>query len=489
MKKNSIHIFIVITTALLIMSLKLTAQESYTNQLTIDNLVISKEANITGIDMNVNLKNLNINKNELLIVTPVIVSNDKKNEAELEQFAIIGKLRNKVLERPFFWNGKPNLSMLKEYLVLRKNGTTQSIHYIASTPFEEWQRQAKLVLRSKITGCAECQEELSDMIISNKILNEKFVPDYRYTYVVPEVEEVKTRSESYSAHLNYIVGRWDLLPSFQNNASVLAKVDNIINELKNDKDLNITDFTITGYASPEGTSQSNMLLSQRRAESFAQYLEKKYGYKSNQFTVNWLGEDWNGLKDALLTSNLSNKNDILSIIESESNLDARDARLIALDNGVTYRKLLNELYPPLRRNDYNIAFVSRPFNVEEASEIIKTRPKLLSLNEMFLVANTYPENSKEYYEVFEIAARTFPESSTANINVAVSELRANKVDAALQRLEKLKDTPEAWNLLGVAYVLKGMNQQASEYFKKASERGDVDAAHNTQQLKQFIESE
>ncbi|MFA6839131.1 MAG: hypothetical protein WCR12_09870, partial [Dysgonamonadaceae bacterium] len=106
-----------------------------------------------------------------------------------------------------------------------------------------------------------------------------------------------------------------------------------------------------------------------------------------------------------------------------------------------------------------------------------------------LVANTYPENSKEYYEVFEIAARTFPESSTANINVAVSELRANKVDAALQRLEKLKDTPEAWNLLGVAYVLKGMNQQASEYFRKASERGDVDAAHNTQQLEQFIESE
>ena len=289
MKKNSIHIFIVITSALLIMSLKSTAQESYINQLTVDNLVISKEANITGIDMNVNLKDLNINKNELLIVIPVIVSNDKKNEAELEPFAIIGKLRNKVLERPFFWNGKPNLSMLKEYLVLRINGTTQSIHYIASTPFEEWQRQAKLVLRSKIIGCAECQEELSDMIISDKILNEKFVPDYRYTYVVPEVEEVKARSESYSAHLNYIVGRWDLLPTFQNNASVLAKVDNIINELKNDKDLNITDFTITGFASPEGTSQSNMLLSQRRAESFAQYLEKKYGYKSNQFTVNWLG--------------------------------------------------------------------------------------------------------------------------------------------------------------------------------------------------------
>lgn len=55
MKKNSIYIFIVITAAMFFMTLQITAQESYTNQLTIDNLTISKDANITGIDMNVNL--------------------------------------------------------------------------------------------------------------------------------------------------------------------------------------------------------------------------------------------------------------------------------------------------------------------------------------------------------------------------------------------------------------------------------------------------
>ncbi|MFA7104950.1 MAG: DUF3868 domain-containing protein, partial [Dysgonamonadaceae bacterium] len=224
MKKNSIYIFIVITAALLFMVEGTTAQESYVNQLTIDNLVISKEANITNIDMNINLNNLNINKNELLIVTPVVVSSDTKNEIELEPFAVIGKLRNKVLERPFTWNGKTELNTLQEYLVLRKNGTDQSLHYIASTPFEEWQRKAQLVLRSKIIGCADCLEEQPDMIISNKILNEKFIPDYRYSYVVPEVEEVKTRSESYSAHLNYIVARWDLLPNYENNANVLSEV-------------------------------------------------------------------------------------------------------------------------------------------------------------------------------------------------------------------------------------------------------------------------
>ena len=66
------------------------------------------------------------------------------------------------------------------------------------------------------------------------MLAERFVPDYQFSYITPEVEEIKERSETYSAHLNYRVGRWDLLPDFQSNATVLAKVDEIIQELKNE---------------------------------------------------------------------------------------------------------------------------------------------------------------------------------------------------------------------------------------------------------------
>jgi len=89
----------------------------------------------------------------------------------------------------------------------------------------------------------------------------------------------------------------------------------------------------------------------------------------------------------VVESNLANKDAIVEIIDNVKDHDARDARLIALDNRQTYNELLNKLYPPLRRNDYEISFVSRPFDVDEAKEVIKTRPRLLSLNEMYLVAN------------------------------------------------------------------------------------------------------
>ena len=106
---------------------------------------------------------------------------------------------------------------------------------------------------------------------------------------------------------------------------------------------------------------------------------------------------------------------------------------------------------------------------------------------MFHVANRFPAVSAEYREVFEVAAKTFPESETANINVAVTELNNNNIDAALERLEKMKDSPAAWNMLGVAYAQKDMDEQAEEYFNKAIEQGDEDALHNLQQLERYLQ--
>ncbi len=167
-------------------------------------------------------------------------------------------------------------------------------------------------------------------------------------------------------------------------------------------------------------------------------------------------------------------------------MDARDGKISALDNGTTYNRLLSVFYPPLRRNEYLIAFVSRDFSLEETANIIKSRPKLLSLNEMFLLANTYPENSSQYKEVFDIAANTFPTDATANINAAVGELRANNPDVALERLNKVENNATAWNLMGVAYSMKGELDKAKEYLTRAVNGGNSEATHNLRELNEHI---
>ncbi|MDD2245698.1 MAG: DUF3868 domain-containing protein [Proteiniphilum sp.] len=485
MKRKSISTVFVMTVALFALFEAATAQVNYMNQITVENQSISKRAGTTNIDMDFILNNLRLDKNDMLIITPVVISG--KNEVELEPIAVKGSLRNKVLERPFEWKGKTHLSMPAENQVIRRNGTHQSLHYKTTLPFEEWQRQAQLVLKTEIIGCTDCSEAQPDKLISQKILPDKFTPNYRMPYVVPEMEPVKQRSERYSAYLNYVVARHDIRPNFENNAAVLAQVDKIIQELKADKDLTITDFTISGYASPEGNEKSNLLLSKRRAESFARYMERKYGYTRDQFKVEWFGEDWDGLRKAVEKREFADKEAVLRIIDNVPVHDGRKKQIMKLSGGNTYRWLLAELFPPLRRNDYNIAFVSRAFNVDEAKEIIKTKPNLLSLNEMFLVAKTYPEDSPEYKKVFDIACETFPNAEVPCLNAAVGALRANKADAALRHLQKCPDSPMAMNLTGIAYAQKGDTAMAKQFFDKAVRNGNTDARYNTEQLQQYIE--
>lgn len=486
MKRNNIFTLFVTMAALFVTLEATTAQVNYIDQITIENQAASKKAGITTIAFDVNLNGLQLNKNDMLLVTPVISSTENGNRTELEPFAVKGRLRDKILNRPFDRKGKTDLNIPGDRQIVRKNRSDQSLHYTTTLPFNEWQRRAQLILQTEIIGCANCREEQPEKTVSNKILPEPFIPDYRMSYIVPQVEQVKQRSEKYSAHLNYIVGRYDLLQDFQNNAAQLAKVDSIVQALKADSYLSITDFTISGYASPEDTYERNMVLSQRRAEAFARYMEKKYGYTRNQFKVQWFGEDWEGLRKAVEESSLAERQAILDIINNVGINEGREKRLMELNGGSTYKLLLKEYFPPLRRNDYEVSFVSRAFNVEEAKELIKTRPKLLSLNEMYLVANTYPTDSPQYREVFDIACQTFPDAEVACLNAAVGELHANRPDTALGYLQKYIENPVAMNLMGVAYVQKGDTVRAKQFFDRAVQAGNTDAAHNLDQLRQYI---
>lgn len=255
---------------------------------------------------------------------------------------------------------------------------------------------------------------------------------------------MEEHSEVFSAHINYIVGQWNLLPNFKDNATELAKVDEVVKDIKSRDNLKITAFTITGYASPEDTKERNYRLSQRRAEIFAQYLNKQYGYTPEQYRIEWFGEDWDGLREAVSASSLANKAEIINIIDTEPDYDARDSKLIALDSGVTYRKLLNEFYPPLRRNDYYVSYITHDYDEAE-----------------FIRVNS--------------------------INKAISELRNDNIDEALNSLDKYRDSPDAWNALGVAYARKGDIALATSYFNRAIESDNSDARHNLDQLQKYIE--
>lgn len=446
-------------------------------------LLVQKEGSQVVLSTTANLANMDLKSQNMVIITPVLQSADKVHTVKFNPFVITGPKRMKALNREIGFGAEP-FEQTPVVIFRHKKNQVESIPMALNVPYESWMRNASLVMQANTTGCASCDVASNVTPLSTRILPPLVPPVYELSYVIPPAEQVKQRSETHSAYLNFEVGKSVILRDFKNNASELNNVNKIVNEVRNDKNLKFTEFNITGYASPEGGYDYNMRLSESRAKAFAAYMKDKENMPQSQMKVNWEGEDWIGLRHAIKESSLSDREKILEILDI-SDINKRKAQLKALNGGRTYRMLLDEYYPPLRRIDYTLAYIARPFDVNEAKQVIKTKPQYLSLNEMFLVANTYPKESPEFKEVFDIAVRLYPTDPVAQQNTAALEIERGADDAGISRLLSI-NSPEAWNNLGVAYAKKKEYQKALEYFNKAANAGVQAAAQNRDSLNNWL---
>lgn len=479
--KNIIYLIIAFFTALPVVQ----AQVSGIQGINVKNHAAVKQQDHVVVSFDLHVDGLQVKQNNMLVLTPVLKSNaNPLDSVTLPPVVISGKKRYKILRRkeklgePLLFAEEP------QTVVVRKRNTVQEIPYQSAVGYRSWMQDASLSLVHEVSGCADCISLEGEELLVANILPKPYVPVYSLTYVMPEAE-VKARSDRHTATFNFVVNRWKLLRDYKDNAAKFAEVDRIVGEIKNNPDFEITQFEIHGYASPEASVAHNRMLAQNRAGAFADYLVTKFNIDRALFSVTGHGEDWDGLRKAVETSSLADKQAILDIIDRVSDPDARDAELKKLSGGETYRTLLHTYYPPLRRTEYVVAYNVRSFDVEEARVLIRSNPKLLSLNEMYMVAQSYPAGSKEFKEVFDIAVRLYPESDIAILNSASADIESGNMDAAIERMMKISDNPKVWNNLGVAYARKRDFIKALEYFNKSATQGDQDAKKNLQELQKI----
>jgi outer membrane protein OmpA-like peptidoglycan-associated protein len=305
-------------------------------------------------------------------------------------------------------------------------------------------------------------------------------PDFQLDYERPKAEAEKTRELNGQAFLDFVVNKTDIRRDYRRNATELAKVEQTINEVRQDPNTTITHIDIHGYASPEGSYQNNVRLAQGRAQAFKDYVQTLIDLPASIFTVTSTPEDWLGLI-AWLDSNLVPMADaqaVRDIVVSFMEADQKE-QLLKRQHPAAWRQLLTEVFPALRHSDYRVSYTVRPFSVEEARQLIHTKPQLLSLNEMFLVANTYTPGSQDFNEVFETAVRMYPDDETANLNAAVIALQKNDLQAAERYLKKAGNSPQALNARGVLAVRSGDKQAAERFWRQSTL---PEAQHNLKEL-------
>lgn len=160
-----------------------------------------------------------------------------------------------------------------------------------------------------------------------------------------------------------------------------------------------------------------------RTEALKRHILQLYDFADSLIVTDHEPEDWAGLRRYVENSNISHRVEILDLIDSDMEPDAKEAR-IRHAYPEEYRFLLQHCYPALRHTDYLINYTIRSYtDVDETRRMLRTSPGKLSLNEIFMAARTMPPGSDEFAEAFRIAAVLYPDDPTANLNAANAAMR------------------------------------------------------------------
>ena len=469
---------------------------SYLPEIDIHNKEVVRQNREIELKMVVDLSHLKLRTQHTIALLPVLVSGDGSREAAFPPVVIDGKTRSKVylraqrlesVELPPYHDGSA------QTIIRRSNGKEQSYDYRAVIPYERWMLDGRIELREHVSGCAGCEEGRMEQPIpeAEKALA-AFIPHYRLDMIAPVPEAVKRRAEVRVARLQFRQDSYKIDPGFKNNRAELDTVSNSIELVKKNTDVRIIGIYITGYASPEGSMAHNMALSENRAKALADYIRRYDAIAPEMLHVDWKGEDWEGFVRVLGDfPNLLKRDEVYEIIERyPDERDFCELQLQKLVPPTIYHRLLTEIYPALRRNEYRIEYNVRNFNLEEARRMVDERPDLLSLSEMYKVADSYGKGTPGYDKVMATALRYFPASPSALNENAVNAISREEYAKAVELLEKSEVTARSAELLstlGVAYAGAGQYDKAEDVFRRASEAGSATARHNLEEVRQVID--
>ncbi len=466
---------IFIITSLIAIAQVAMAQQAV-NGVSISNLRIEHSSDFLAVNMDMNLKSLDIESNRAVLLTPRIKNG--ADSLDLPSIGIYGRKR-------YYFYVRNGISMLSgsQETSFRASKMPQDTAYHAIVPYENWMDGATLSLHRNDYGC--CNTLLNEQIAllgSHKEpeVEVEFFPEL--VYIRPEGEIEKRDSLIGSAYVEFVVNRTDINPAYRNNVAELGKIQASIDSVNNDKDITITSVWLKGYASPESPYAHNTNLAIGRTQAVKEYIQQLYSFKPGIISTDYEPENWQGLRKYVEKSYIERREEILALIDTDMEPDAKERKL-KTTYPAQYRFLLQNCYPALRRTDYRISYIIRTFtDIEEIRRIMKTQPKKLSLNEFYLVAQELEPGTPEFTNVFETAVRIFPQDPIANLNAANAAMRNNNLEAAQRYLTLAGDSPEAVYARAAFAYLSGNHEQAETLFRRAKEMGVEQAVETLEEL-------
>ncbi len=381
----------------------------------------------------------------------------------------------------------------KNYCVFREKSKNGSIYtYQCCVPFEHVAEFSETIDMEEM---GELKSDRNLLPVGRIEIIRKlriYRPDFKVSFVRPDIFEIKSQRDFFRARIEFLQGESLIFSGIRDNKKVLDEIEKTINDYTNNEDITVKRIYVSAWLAPDGDFKKNIQTSGERAEALASQIVKRYKKVNfDRISADIQGENWRGLygsieKDRNLS--ITEKNDLLQILKSTEESEERKIRIKEYNKGITYRYLLNNIYPRLTYMEYHIKYDINPITPERARLLIKDKPWLLNLKEITDIGFGYPNGSKEFEEVVDIAYKTYPSNPISAINKAAIELRRHNLSLMDKYLLPHTFDKRSYNNSGIYFMLIHQTEKAEEFFKKAIEAGDKNAVYNLKELSKLNKS-
>ena len=286
----------------------------------------------------------------------------------------------------------------------------------------------------------------------------------------------RVTSEVQKADILYMINQAALRNSELKKEDVKL-LQKFIKDVKANERKELKAAKVSSYASPDGELKLNERVSSNREKTANKFINKELKrakIKDANVETTTVAEDWDGFKELMQASEISDKELILRVLSMYSDPVVREKEIKNLSAAFT--EVAEKILPKLRRSQLFVEANITGYSDEEIMALVESDFASLKEVEKLYAATLYTDLNKKL-DIYTKAHQAHPESIRAINNMAYILIEQGKLDEAKANLDKAlalnESHPVVLNNLGVIALKKNEIEKAEGLFNKATEAGEA----------------
>jgi len=240
--------------------------------------------------------------------------------------------------------------------------------------------------------------------------------------------------EKYSAEIKFLINQANIRAN-QVKAAEYVEFNDQLQKANEAANREIAGVAVNSYASPDGSLAFNTQLAEKREGNTVSFVEKElkkdkiteFGELTSSFTP----EDWEGFQKLVESSNIQDKELILSVLKMHKDPEEREKELRNL--AAVFDELADQILPQLRYSKVIATVNVIGKSDEQMNNEFNTNPSQLSLEEILFIA-TRTDDLKRKEAIYTEATKLYPNDYRTWNNLGAVDYQLGKYDAAAKAL-------------------------------------------------------